>query len=92
MTLEKGIALNHDMSGVYSLFPNYNGYMIFIHVCCHDGDGLEGGSVGGTPHSGTPGGRWIRLGSHSSSAVALSFCNSCIRNMKRRVSQERCCC
>ena len=34
-----------------------------------------GGSSGGTPHSGTPFGRCIRLGSHSSAAAELSFCS-----------------
>ena len=32
-----------------------------------------GGWTGGTPHSGKPFGRSIRLGSHSSSPAALSF-------------------
>ena len=34
--------------------------------------GGDGGSVGGTPHSGRPLGRWMRLGSQSSPAAALS--------------------
>lgn len=34
----------------------------------------SGGSVGGTPQSGTPAGRSIRLGSHSSSVFACSRC------------------
>lgn len=41
------------------------------------GQGLDlgsvGGSGGGTPHSGRPFGRAIRLGSHSSVGAALSF-------------------
>lgn len=39
----------------------------------HDLVFFGGGSVGGTPHSGTPLGRSIRFGSHFSSAAALSF-------------------
>ena len=35
---------------------------------------LAGGSGGGTPHSGRPFGRCIRLGSQSCSAAELSFC------------------
>lgn len=34
---------------------------------------LVGGSVGGTPHSGTPFGRCILFGSHLSSAAELNF-------------------
>lgn len=41
---------------------------------CQDLDlGSVGGSGGGTPHSGRPFGRAIRLGSHSSVGAALSF-------------------
>ena len=38
------------------------------HECFHEGSG------GGTPHSGVPAGRSMRLGSQSSAASALSFC------------------
>jgi hypothetical protein len=38
-----------------------------------------GGSVGGTPHSGRPLGRWMRFGSQSSPAAALNRCKDCIR-------------
>ena len=41
-----------------------------------------GGSSGGTPHSGRPLGRGMRLGSHSASPAALRFC-------KRRVGPRR---
>lgn len=37
----------------------------------HSEFGLEGGSVGGTPHSCRPFGRWMRLDSQSSSACAV---------------------
>ena len=40
---------------------------------------FDGGSVGGTPQSGTPLGRWMRFGSQSSSARALNLCKDCIR-------------
>lgn len=35
---------------------------------------FDGGSVGGTPHSGNPLGRSMRFGSQSSSAAALNRC------------------
>lgn len=35
---------------------------------------VSDGSGGGTPHSGRPFGRWIRLGSHCSSDSALKRC------------------
>ena len=45
------------------------------HDCFREGSG------GGTPHSGVPAGRWIRFGSQSSVAFALSFCR---RKVNRR--------
>jgi hypothetical protein len=35
---------------------------------------FDGGSVGGTPQSGRPLGRWMRFGSQSSLAAALNRC------------------
>jgi hypothetical protein len=45
------------------------------HIYDFDDVGVSvGGSVGGTPHSGSPFGRCIRLGSQSSEAAALNRC------------------
>ena len=58
-----GVVIAHYIAMIlvvrYYIFGNY--------------DRFRGGSGGGTPHSGVPTGRSMRLGSQSSSAFALSF-------------------
>ena len=45
---------------------------------------FDGGSVGGTPQSGRPLGRWMRFGSQSSPATALNRYKYCMRIPMRR--------
>jgi hypothetical protein len=55
-------------------------------------DFTGGDSVGGTPHSGTPSGRGILLGSQSLFADELSRCKNDLRlEMKRQKSTHEVC-